>query len=163
MVRSRTTPPQAPSPFRFAEVAEESGVKFTHFSGMTDARHFPTANGSGAAFFDANKDGLLDLYFASATLLPLGTAEKGPNRFFLNLGGGKFKDMTESSGLGFTGFCHGIIVGDLDNDSDQDVFLCNYGVNRLMLNKGDGTFEDVSQRAGIDRPGVVVGRGDARL
>ena len=154
---ARAPSQQASSPFRFAEVAEASGIKFTHFSGMTEARHFPTANGSGAAFFDANNDGKLDVYYASATLLPLGTATQGPNRFFQNLGDGKFADATDSSGLGFTGFCHGIIVGDIDNDGDQDVFLCNYGPNVLMLNNGDGTFRDVSQSAQVDRPGWSSG------
>ena len=48
--------------------------------------------------------------------------------------------MTEASGLGFAGFCHGVVVGDIDNDGDQDVFLCNYGPNVLYLNNGDGTF-----------------------
>ena len=66
--------------------------------------------------------------------------------------------MTESSGLGFAGFCHGIIVGDIDNDGDQDVFLCNYGPNVLYLNNGDGTFRDISKSAGIDRAELVVGR-----
>ena len=153
----RTATPQAPSPFRFTDVAEASGVKFTHFSGMTEARHFPTANGSGVAFFDADGDGKLDVYYASATLLPLGTATKGPNRFFRNLGDGKFADATETSGLGFTGFCHGIIVGDVDNDGDQDVFLCNYGSNVLLVNNGDGVFQDVSKQAGVDRPGWSSG------
>ena len=154
---ARPAIPQEPSPFRFAEVAEESGINFTHFSGMTEARHFPTANGSGAAFFDADGDGMLDAYYASATLLPLGTATKGPNRFFKNRGGGQFEDATESSGLGYTGFCHGIIVGDIDNDGDQDVFLCNYGSNVLYRNNGDGTFQDVSQSAKIDKSGWSSG------
>src|SRR6185437_10495203 len=73
------------SPFRFAEIAKEAGLDFVHFSGMTDDKHFPTANGSGVAVFDYDNDGLLDIYFATATLLPLGTAEKGPNRLYKNL------------------------------------------------------------------------------
>ncbi|APW62811.1 CRTAC1 family protein [Paludisphaera borealis] len=139
-----------PSPFRFAEVAREWGVDFTHFSGTQHEKHFPTANGSGVAVFDYDGDGLLDIYFASATLLPLGTGEKGPNRLYKNLGGGRFEDATERSGLGFRGYCHGIIVGDIDNDGDRDVFLCNYDHNKLYLNNGDGTFKDISKSAGID-------------
>src|SRR5262245_40861172 len=66
--------PQAESsPFRFAEVAGESGIDFLHFSGTTPDKYFPTANGSGVAMFDYDNDGRLDLYFATATLLPLGT------------------------------------------------------------------------------------------
>ena len=140
------------SPFRFTEIAREAGIDFVHFSGMTDEKHFPTANGSGVAIFDFDNDGLFDLYFATCTLLPLGTAEKGPNRLYKNLGGNHFKDVTESSGLGFRGFCHGIITGDIDNDGDQDVFLCNYGSNALYLNNGNGTFTDISKQAGIDAP-----------
>ena len=140
------------SPFRFAEIAKEAGIDFVHFSGMTDEKHFPTANGSGAAVFDFDNDGLLDIYFATCTLLPLGTAEKGPNRLYKNLGDNHFKDVTETSGLGYRGFCHGIITGDIDNDGDQDVFLCNYGSNVLYLNNGNGTFTDISKSAGIDAP-----------
>ncbi|MDG3003989.1 CRTAC1 family protein [Paludisphaera mucosa] len=140
------------SPFRFAEVSKEWGVDFVHFSGMVDEKHFPTANGSGVAIFDYDGDGRLDLYFATQTLLPLGTAEKGSNRLFRNLGDGRFEDATERSGLGFRGFCHGVVVGDVDNDGDRDVFLCNYGPNRLYRNNGDGTFLDVSAKAGVDRP-----------
>jgi hypothetical protein len=61
--------------------------------------------------------------------------------------------MTDASGLGFAGFCHGAVVGDIDNDGDQDVFLCNYGPNALYLNNGNGTFTDISKDAGIHRPG----------
>ena len=140
------------SPFRFAEIAKEAGIDFVHFSGMTDEKHFPTANGSGVAVFDYNNDGLLDIYFATATLLPLGTEVKGPNRLYKNRGGNHFEDVTDASGLGYRGFCHGIITGDIDNDGDQDVFLCNYGANVLYLNNGEGTFKDISKQAGVDAP-----------
>ncbi len=146
-----------PSPFRFAEIAQGAGIDFKHFSGMTAAKHFPTANGSGVAFLDYDGDGKLDIYFATATLLPVGTSRNGPNKLYKNLGDGKFRDVTESSGLGFAGFCHGIIVGDVDNDGDPDVFLCNYGPNVLYLNNGNGTFKDVSHEAGVDREGWSSG------
>ncbi|MGE3819300.1 MAG: CRTAC1 family protein, partial [Isosphaeraceae bacterium] len=140
------------SPFRFTEIAKEAGIDFVHFSGMTEAKHFPTANGSGVAIFDYDGDGKLDLYFATCTLLPLGTAQKGPNRLYKNLGGNRFKEVTKEAGVDFAGFCHGFVVGDVDNDGDQDLFLCNYGPNVLYLNNGDGTFKDISKSAGIDGP-----------
>ena len=150
-----TAPPTSrePSPFRFTDVARQSGIDFVHFSGVTPEKHFPTQNGSGVAIFDHDGDGRMDLYFATCTLLPPGTARKGPNRLYRNQGDGTFRDVTESSGLGFAGFCHGIVVGDIDNDGDPDVFLCNYGPNVLYLNEGQGRFVDISHAAGIDRPG----------
>jgi len=141
--------PQVPSPFRFAEIAQQAGIDFVHFSGMTEERYAPTANGSGVAIFDYDNDGKLDLYFATGTLLPLGTARQGTNRLYKNLGNNHFQDVTERSGLGFAGYCHGIVVGDIDNDGDQDVFLCNYGTNVLLLNNGIGAFQDISKIAGI--------------
>jgi hypothetical protein len=144
--------PQESSPFRFTEVGRSAGVDFVHFSGMTREKHFPTANGSGVAIFDYDGDGRMDLYFATCTLLPLGTAANGPNRLYRNQGDGTFRDATEAAGLGFAGFCHGIVVGDIDNDGDPDVFLCNYGPNVLYRNEGHGRFVDISHGAGIDRP-----------
>jgi hypothetical protein len=149
--------PQEPSPFRFADITKEAGIDFIHVSGMNENKNFPTANGSGVAIFDYDGDGKLDLYFATATFLPVGSNLTGSNKLYKNLGGGKFKDVTEASGLGFVGFCHGIIAGDLDNDGDADVFLCNYGSNVLYLNNGNGTFTNVSQKAGIARPGWSTG------
>ena len=54
IVATRANPaqPQAPSPFRFTEIAQQAGIEFVHFSGMTKDKHFPTANGSGVALFD---------------------------------------------------------------------------------------------------------------
>jgi hypothetical protein len=140
------------SPFRFTDILKTSGIDFVHFSGMTEEKHFPSANGSGVGFIDYDNDGKLDIYFCTATLLPLGTAKKPPNRLYRNMGDGTFKDVTEAAGVGFAGFCHGVVVGDIDNDGDQDLFLCNYGPNVLYLNNGDGTFKDISKAAGIDAP-----------
>ena len=118
---------------------------------MTETKQFPTANGSGLALFDYDGDGRLDLYLASGNWLPLETRPKASNRLYRNLGEGKFADVTDRSGLGFRGYCHGVHVGDIDNDGDPDVFLANYGTDALFLNNGDGTFTDISKLSGIDR------------
>ncbi len=146
------TIPQEPSPFRFAEIAKDAGIDFVHVSGMTEERHFPTANGSGVAIFDYDNDGWMDLYFASNTFLPLGSKKIGENRLYRNLGNGKFEDTTKAAGLDFQGFCHGLVVGDIDNDGDQDIFLATYFQNTLYLNNGDGTFRDIGREAGVAPP-----------
>jgi hypothetical protein len=156
-VRVTMTRQDAPSPFRFAEVAGEAGLDFVHTSGTNEDRHYPTANGSGVALFDHDGDGLLDIYFATGTYFPVGSRRTGSNKLYKNLGNGKFRDVTKESGLGFEGYCHGVIAGDIDNDGDPDVFLCNLGPNVLYLNTGDGSFTDVSKSAGIDRDGWSSG------
>ncbi len=143
---------QEPSPFRFEDVAKSAGVDFKNVSGMDADKHFPSANGCGVAIFDGDGDGDMDLYLATGNLLPLGDAPRASNRYYENLGGAKFRDATESSGLGFAGFCHGIAVGDVDNDGDADVFLANLGPNRLYLNDGHGHFTDASKETGLDTP-----------
>ena len=152
-VRANWTARVPPSPFRFTDIAQSAGIDFVHVSGMTEAKHFPTAYGSGVAMLDFDNDGKLDLYFATTTFLPLGGTKTGPNRLYRNLGNGRFQDATKAAGLDYSGFCHGIVVGDIDNDGDPDVFLCNYGSNVLFLNQGNGTFTDISKSAGIDRAG----------
>ena len=136
--RANPTVRQPPSPFRFTEIATSAGIDFVHFSGMTEAKHFPTAYGSGVAIFDYDNDGRFDLYFATATRLPVGSFRSGPNRLYRNRGNNQFEDVTVASGLGYAGYCQGLAVGDVDNDGDADVFLCNYGSNVLYLNTGDG-------------------------
>jgi enediyne biosynthesis protein E4 len=143
-----------PGPFRFVDILPGSGVEFLHVSGMTAARPFPTANGSGVAIFDFDNDGRMDLYFATGNFLPLEASRSASNRLYQNLGGGRFRDVTERSGLGFRGYCHGVLAGDIDNDGDSEVFLCNYGGDALFLNNGDGTFADISQSAGVLQPGT---------
>ncbi len=139
-------------PFRFTDIRPGSGVDFVHVSGMTEAKQFPTANGSGVAIFDFDNDGKMDLCFATGNLLPIDPARAVANRLYRNSGGGRFEDVTERSGLGFRGYCHGVITGDIDNDGDQDVFLCNYGGDALFLNNGNGTFSDISGQAGVRAP-----------
>jgi hypothetical protein len=141
-------------PFRFVDVLAESGVDLVHVSGTTPEKLFPTANGSGVAVFDYDGDGKLDLYFANGNTLPLSASPAASNRLYKNLGGGKFRDETGHSGLGFRGYCHGITVGDIDNDGDADVFLSNYGGDALYVNQGNGTFREVGGAAGIWRAGT---------
>jgi hypothetical protein len=132
---------RSPSTIRFREVERSAGISFTHVSGNSPEKYYPTANGSGVAMLDYDRDGRLDLYFATTRNFPLDapTSSQG-NKLYRGRGDGTFEDVTERAGVGFLGFCHGVAVGDVDNNGFPDIYLTNYGPNVLYLNNGDGTF-----------------------
>src|SRR5205807_277998 len=107
---------------RFVDATEASGITFVQQSGLSSEKYYPTANGSGVAMIDYDRDGLLDLYFATTRNLPVEspTTSQG-NRLYRNKGGGRFEDVTERAGVGFRGFTHGLAVGDVDNNGYPDL------------------------------------------
>jgi enediyne biosynthesis protein E4 len=135
------TVPDDHATIRFRELERSGGITFNHVSGNSPEKYYPTAFGSGVAMLDYDRDGRLDLYFASNRNLPLDapTTSEG-NKLYHNRGDATFEDVTERAGVGFRGFCHGVAVGDVDNNGFPDLYLANYGPNVLYLNNGDGTF-----------------------
>jgi len=123
----------------------------------------------GAAWFDYDRDGLLDLLVANYTIWnprtdPRCTAEgvdyycdprlyspNVPPRLYHNLGHGKFEDVTEKSGLARApGKGMGISIADFNGDGWPDVFIANdTEANSLFINKHDGTFEDQALPFGV--------------
>jgi hypothetical protein len=153
---SRNSAPEsnAPGPIRFVDCTEKSGIAFRHVSGATDDKAVPTANGSGLAVFDFDGDGRQDLYFAQSTFLPVNSAAGHTGRLYRNVSDGRFEDVTSGSGLdAITYFTHAAIAGDIDNDGDPDLYLCNYGKNAIYRNDGGGKFTDISASSGADFEG----------
>jgi len=138
----------------FTDVTEAAGINFLHFNGAYGQKLFPEIMGSGAAWLDADGDGLLDLLLINSAALP-GDPNPTPhyNQFYRNLGAGKFEDQTERSGLRGGGYGMGVAVGDIDGDGRPDVFVTNLGKNRLYRNRGEGVFEDITDRAGVGQAG----------
>jgi hypothetical protein len=108
----------------------------------------PQIIGSGAALFDFNNDGLLDVY-----LLQNGGPEGARNRLYQQLPNGHFKDVSAGSGLDFAGFNMGVAIGDVNNDGLPDVLVTQYGGVKLFLNNGDGKFTDVTRECGLESAG----------
>jgi hypothetical protein len=149
------------APIRFTDGTEAAGLDFVHTRGGTSPVVIYEEMGSGAALFDYDSDGDLDLYLVQCAWRrvppPPGAAAKPTNRLYRNDGPGKkgvpaFTDVTEKAGVGDTGYGLGVTVADIDNDGDQDLYVTNYGSNVLYLNQGDGTFRDVTTTAGVDDP-----------
>jgi hypothetical protein len=154
----------------FDELADKSGLKFRHYNGMTGQLFLPEIMGAGAALFDFDNDGDLDVFLVQGSVL---APEDNPRRtlfpwrepaeprgllFRNDLVAGpdgssprlQFTDVTERSGIRANGYGMGAIVGDVNNDGWPDLYLCNLGPNHLYLNNGNGTFTDVTRKAGAD-------------
>jgi hypothetical protein len=131
----------------FADMTEESGLRFVHDAGPRSF-FMPQIMGSGAALFDFDNDGLLDIY-----LVHNGGPEGAKNQLFRGLPGGRFQDVSAGSGLDFAGHCMGVAVADVNNDGLPDVLVTEYRGIRLFLNQGGGRFTDVTKEAGLANPG----------
>ena len=132
--------------FHFTNRVDDSQITFFQHSVDDALKWWKPAHydhGSAVAAADIDKDGRLDLYFVN---------QLGPNQLWRNLGGGKFQDITESSGTAIPGRIHvAAAFADIDNDGDADLFVTTVrGCNVLFENVGGGKFRDISSAAGVD-------------
>ena len=126
---------------------------------------------------DVDGDGLLDLYVANyldftldknklcrdiasraAYCAPTSYAPV-TDRLYRNLGGGRFEDVSASSGVAaLAGPALGVVAHDFDGDADTDFYVANDGAaNFLWLNDGNGRFTDAATLAFV----AVNGNGAA--
>ena len=130
--------------------------------------------GTGCAFVDYDRDGLLDLVVANYVDFDLSTAPGpgerasciwkgvpvmcGPqglpgakNILYHNLGGGKFEDVTAKSHIDQAAGHYAFSVSTLDYDDDgwPDIYIaCDSTPSILYHNNRDGSFTDVAVVAG---------------
>lgn len=150
---SQTTVAQETNQFPMFVAVEnaQAGITFQHTNGENGRHYVVEPYSAGLAVFDYDNDGWEDIYFVNGSHLP-GTpsdSTKPSNRLYRNLGGWKFEDVTEESGVGDTGYGLGCVAGDIDNDGDSDLYVSNYGDNVFYLNNGDGTFSDATLRLNL--------------
>jgi hypothetical protein len=128
-------------------VTAEVGLHFVHDPGPLGDYFMPQIMGSGAALFDYDNDGRLDIY-----LVHNGGPKGAKNQLFHHQPDGTFKDVSAGSGLDVAGYGMGVAIGDVNNDGFADVLLTEYQRIRLFLNNGDGTFTEVTKECGLDDP-----------
>ncbi|MEW5974176.1 MAG: CRTAC1 family protein [Acidobacteriota bacterium] len=92
----------------FTDVTESAGLGDREWS-------------SGVTVGDYDNDGFPDLYVTNF----------GPNRLYHNRGDGTFEEVGERSGVadpkwGFPKWSMGAAFGDIDNDGDLDLYVCNF-------------------------------------
>ena len=130
----------------------------TIYGSADNPRYILETIGCGAAFFDYDNDGWLDIFILNGRTLdevPAGAT----NRLYRNNRDGTFTDVTEEAGLVRQGWACGVCIGDYNNSGYDDLFITNWGQNVLYRNNGDGTFSDVTEDAGLSRPDVRWGSG----
>ena len=99
------------------------------------------ALGWGAVFADVDNDGWPDLLVANGHVYPevdeakLGATYREPRFLYWNLGDGKFKDVSKSSGPGLTEPfpARGLAVADLWNDGRLEAIVNNLSEQPLLL------------------------------
>ncbi|MGC2546082.1 MAG: CRTAC1 family protein, partial [Silvibacterium sp.] len=131
--------------------------------------------GTGCAFVDYDRDGKLDLMVANYVQLDMATVPKpgegvtciwkgtpvmcGPrglpfttNILYHNLGGGKFEDVSKSSGITKTNghYCFSVSTLDYNHDGWPDIYVaCDSTPSILYRNNKYGTFTDVAEDASV--------------
>jgi hypothetical protein len=161
-------PPPGPA---FVDRAVEQGLTVRYDNGATGQLYYPEIVGGGAALFDYDNDGDLDVFFVQGTVLEPGKAGSHPivppgGRLFRNdLTNGKprFVDVTAASGIQAAGYGMGVATGDFDNDGRVDLYILNFGSNQLWHNEGNGTFTDVTRTANADDPRMSLSASFADL
>ena len=172
IVSSAQQAPAASTP-RFEDVAEATGLRFVHDNGARGEFWLPEIMGAGAALFDYDNDGDLDVFLVQGSAAgrergaepatgnrqpAAGSAERSAqtSRLFrndLDRPGGRlrFTDVTEQAGVGLVAQGMGAAVGDVDNDGDLDLYVTTFGDNVLYRNDG-GRFTDVTAAANANDP-----------
>jgi len=130
----------------FMDISAASGLDFTHIAGTN--YFMPDQVGSGIALFDYDGDGRLDAYLVQNG----GPRSSARNQLFHQELDGKFKNVSDGSGLDVSGRGMSAIAGDVNNDGRPDIVLTEYGATRLFLNLGSGKFREVTREAGLDNP-----------
>jgi hypothetical protein len=119
----------------------------------------------GALFFDADGDGLLDLYVASGGYLPSPVSDRLQDRLYLNRGDGRFE--RDSSALPpMVTSTAALRAGDFTGDGRPDLFVGGrlmprnypYPTRSYLLRNEGGRFTDVTEATlpELVRPGGMV-------
>lgn len=141
----------------FVDEAAMRGVDQLNRTGKEGKKDFiMSAVGPGAAIFDANGDGLLDIYLPNGSrLMPpkfeklYEGADRPRNSLYIQQKDGRFLDEAKARGVDCDRWGFGATAADVDNDGDQDLLVANLFLNRLYLNDGTGNFRDVAVEAGV--------------
>jgi hypothetical protein len=159
----RGKPSGLPFDARFVNVAHAAGLRApVIYGGVESANYIIESMGCGAAFFDYDNDGWLDILLLTGRRFE-NTPKGATIRLYRNNRDGTFADVSAQAGLARSVWAAGVTIGDYDNDGFDDIFISCWGQNILFHNNGDGTFTDVTEHAGLLHQGSRYATGCAWL
>jgi enediyne biosynthesis protein E4 len=145
--------PGTPAP-RFRDIASEAGLRIPHYNDAHGQYRLVETMGSGVGLIDFDGDGWLDIFVAQGCPLPRDPKQREHTaKLYRNNRDLTFQDVTESAGVGWSGYGEGVAVGDYDGDGRDDLFVAGFGGSVLYRNNGDGTFADATESAGVSGSG----------
>jgi hypothetical protein len=143
----KTSPTSQPL---FTDVTQAAGINFHLLCGSREKLYIVETQCGGAAAFDYDNDGWLDILFIDGSTIEDYKAHKcHPPKLYRNNRDGTFTDVTAKAGLSFCGWGYGVAVGDYDNDGWEDVYITGYHGSALYHNNHDGTFTNATAKAGV--------------
>jgi hypothetical protein len=156
--------PASKQPDLFVDVTRAAGIDFHLNCGSKEKLYIVETQCGGAAAFDFDNDGWMDILLVDGSSIEDYRAGKcHPPRLYHNNHDGTFTDVSAKSGLNFCGWGYGVAVGDYDNDGWEDVYITGFHGSVLYHNNHDGTLTDVTSKAGVanaDRWGTSTAFGD---
>ena len=100
----------------FRDVASSAGLTLMNISGEGQNDYIIEANGNGAAFFDYDNDGDMDVLISNGSTLKRYAAGGDPVVALYENADGRFRDRTAAARLDKRGWASGLCVADYDND-----------------------------------------------
>ncbi len=117
----------APSAPLFVDVTRAAGIDFHLNCGSKEKLYIVETQCGGAAAFDYDNDGWLDILLIDGSSIEDYKAGKcHPPKLYHNNHDGTFTDVSAKSGLNFCGWGYGVAIGDYDNDGWEDVYITGY-------------------------------------
>jgi hypothetical protein len=134
---------------RFDNIAKMRGVEFNYMRGETGEYWLPETMGGGVGWVDFDGDGRLDLYCVQGCQLPSDETGRFSAVLYRNRGSAIWDEVPRSAGPANRGYGMGTVVGDVDNDGFDDIYVTNFGIDTFWHNEGDGTFTEGGVDAGL--------------
>lgn len=152
---SPRTSRNASTSITFEDISRTAGLDFHLTCGTADKRWIMDSLCGGAAFFDFDNDGWIDIFLVNgSTEQDVAAGKCHASKLYRNNHDGTFSDVTEKAGLAHCRWGFGVAVGDYDNDGWNDIYVTNLSGGTLYHNNGNGTFTDVTAKAGVGNDGL---------